>query len=574
MLDTKVHRLLLRQIKKSGLEFSQDPKLQDLLKNVNEAYKCFDKDIKHAELILEKSSQELFLANQNIRAERDNTMTKLENIVDNVNGVIFETDLNGKFTFLNNSWTDYTGIPIQEALGREYREFLPTKNNDKNQNIDNLYSAKDEEVIFIFKYKIRNKRCWFEAKTKLIRDKNNKPVGYIGTIIDVTNLKNTQIKLQKASKSKDAFLSTMSHEIRTPLNAVIGISNILLMEDYLPNQTENLKTLKYSSEHLLGLINDILDFDKIKSGQAEVVKQQFNLRVFIENIKSHFNVRAQEKDLRFNIIREQDVPDHLIGDQLKLTQVVNNLLSNSFKFTEKGGVNLLISRLEPLVGDIAKLQFKISDTGIGIPSKKQSIIFKSFVQAANDTSNIYGGTGLGLPICKKLLKLQDSNLAVYSKPGMGATFTFVIDYKIDSSPNHIQKEPIKLKEKFEPLNVKVLVAEDNKLNVLILQRFFANWNVEHSIASNGEKAIQAMIEDNFDLILMDLQMPIVDGYEATKSIRSLDNKEKANIPIYALTAFAQIDIREKTQQCKMNGFMGKPFDPEKLYKLLKAYSKS
>ncbi len=561
------------QLEKSEIKFCENSKFLDFINTINNTYKIFDDEIKHTKDTLERSSKELSLTNQKIKAERDNTMTKLENIVDNVNGVIFETDLNGKFTFLNNSWTDYTGIPVEKALGREYREFLPTRNNDRNENIDDLYSAKDEEVKFIFKYKIGKKMFWFEAKTKLVRDHNQKALGYIGTIIDVTNLKTTEIELQRASKSKDEFLSTMSHEIRTPLNAVTGLSNILLMEDYLPAQTENLKALKYSSEHLLGLINDLLDFDKIKSGKIKIVKQQFNLHIFLENIKSHFSLRANEKNLRFNLICEQDVPDKLIGDKLKLTQIVNNLLSNSLKFTEKGGINLSVSLLQPLSNDKVRLHFKISDTGIGIPQNKQAAIFKSFVQVSTETSIKYGGTGLGLPICKKLLKLQGSDLTVTSKTGMGATFSFIIDYEMDRSPNNSKKESIKLKEVFEPINVKVLVAEDNKMNVLILKRFFVNWNVEYRITENGQQAIEALLLEDFDLVLMDLQMPILNGYEATQHIRNLKNKDKAKMPIFALTAFAQTDIMKKTEQYKMNGFMSKPFDPNKLYKLLKTYSK-
>ncbi|MEM6516181.1 MAG: histidine kinase dimerization/phospho-acceptor domain-containing protein, partial [Bacteroidota bacterium] len=325
MLEQDLHRLLRRQIKRFGQDILDDPKYADFVFHINKAFKNFDKDIKHAEHILEESSRELFIANQKIKAERDDTMAKLENIVDNVNGVIFETDLKGNFTFLNNSWTAYTGIPISESLGKNYRDFLISKNDDKDEKINNLFSAKGEEVKFIFKHKILKKRYWFEVKTKLIRDKNYKATGYIGTIIDVTALKDSEIKLKEAAKSKDEFLSTMSHEIRTPLNAVTGISNIMLIEDYLPQQADNLKALKYSSEHLMGLINDLLDFDKIKSGKMKVVQSKFSLSIFLENIKSHFSLRAKEKGLKFQVICDENIPNNIVGDKLKLTQIIKNL---------------------------------------------------------------------------------------------------------------------------------------------------------------------------------------------------------------------------------------------------------
>jgi len=386
-------------------------------------------------------------------------------------------------------------------------------------------------------------------------------------------LKETEVELQKASKSKDEFLSTMSHEIRTPLNAVTGLTNILLMEDYLPEQVENLKALKYSGEHLLGLINDLLDFDKIKSGKLKVTEKDFSLHYFLENIKSHFQLRAEKKGVVFNVKKENDLPDNIIGDKLKLTQIVKNLLSNSLKFTEKGSIVLSVENLG-INNNKISLKFSIVDTGIGISKSRQESIFDSFMQANSETSIKYGGTGLGLSISKKLLNLQDSDLVVESTLGNGATFSFEIRYKVSNRLNLYEPAMIKMQPNYEPLNINVLVAEDNKMNVLILKRFFLKWKVNYKVAENGEEVLKFFERSNFDfdLVLMDLQMPVLDGYQTAKFIRNISDKSKANIPIIALTAFAQTDIKEKTKHYKMNGFMGKPFNPEKLYKLLKSYS--
>ena len=325
MVNKDYHRLLQRQLKKSGLDFLEKPEHAQFLSMVNEAYKSFDKDVSHIENILEESSKELFVSNQRLIHERDHTKTQLENIVDNLGGVIFETDLEGNFTFLNNAWEKYSGIPLEKSIGRSFKDFLMSDYIDGKVKFGQLFSKEKKHIKFIFKYKSNDNLMWFEVKSKLIKDRKGISIGFIGTISDVTNLKETEIELQKASKSKDEFLSTMSHEIRTPLNAVTGLTNILLMEDYLPEQSENLKALKYSGEHLLGLINDLLDFDKINSGKLKIVEKDFSLNYFLENISAHFSLRAKEKDLDFHIIKENDIPFNIVGDKLKLTQIIKNL---------------------------------------------------------------------------------------------------------------------------------------------------------------------------------------------------------------------------------------------------------
>ncbi len=573
MLNKDYHRLLKRQLKKTGLDISENPEFVRFFNMVNDAYKSFDNDVKHIENILEESSRELFVANQKLIKERDYTNKKLENIVDNIGGVLFETDLDGNFTFLNNAWAEYSGIPINKAVGRSFRQFLHGENIDGFKRFDELFSKEKEHIKFIFKHKKNDELMWFEVKSKLIKDSKGTSTGFIGTIIDITNLKETEIELQKASKSKDEFLSTMSHEIRTPLNAVTGLANILLMEEYLPDQLENLKALKYSGEHLLGLINDLLDFDKIKSGKLKLVEKDFSLNYFLESIKSHFSLRTEKKGLIFNVIKENDVPDNIIGDKLKLTQIIKNLLSNSLKFTENGCINLSVKNLGVNENKV-KLIFKVIDTGIGISKSRQESIFESFMQENSETSIKYGGTGLGLSISKKLLNLQGSDLIVESELGKGSTFFFEITYKVSNRLSVYEPDMIKMQPDYEPIDINILVAEDNKMNVLILKRFFSKWGVTYTIAENGEEVLELFKRFHYDLILMDLQMPKVNGYQAAKIIRNSEDKNKASIPIIALTAFAQTDVKKKTEQYKMNGFMGKPFNPEKLYELLKSFSKA
>ena len=570
MSQPVLHGLLIKQLEKLNLK-TDDVKYASFLKMVSATYKKYDNDVLNLANVYQQDSKELISANKKLVFERDHTKTKLENIVANVEGVIFETDLKGSFTFLNQAWKTYTGYDIERSIGKSYRCFLTFNSTQDNNEFHELFARKKKNVKFIFKY-IKNKGfMWFEVKAKLNYCAKGIPCGFIGTIIDITNLKNTELELNKASKAKDEFLSTMSHEIRTPLNAVTGLSNILLMEDYLPEQTENLKALKYSGEHLLGLINDLLDFNKIKSGKLKIAEKDFSLKYFLENINSHFKLRAKDKGLRFNLVTQRDVPTNVIGDQLKLTQVIKNLLSNSLKFTEKGSVSLFVTNLGVDENKV-KLEFKVVDTGIGISKKNQDTIFESFMQAKTETATKYGGTGLGLSISKKLLELQNSNLSVESDSGKGAAFTFIIDYKVSNRLNLYEPEMVKMQPDYDPLNVKVLVAEDNKMNVLILKRFFMKWQVTFEVAEHGREVIEFLEKSDYDIILMDLQMPILDGYQTTKIIRNLSSS-KSKIPIVALTAFAQTDIKEKTINYKMNGFLGKPFDPIKLYNILKSYEK-
>jgi PAS domain S-box-containing protein len=572
MLNNDYHRLLKRQLKKCNIDGLSHPEYARFLDMVNQAYKSFDKDVKHIEHILEESSKELFMANRKLINERDSTKTKLENVVDNIGGIIFETDLRGNFIFLNQAWEKYSGFTIKEALGRNFQEFLKNENIISDERYSELFSETRTYIKFIFKYQNNGKLMWFEAKSKRVYDAKGLPSGFIGTIIDVTNLKETELELQKASVAKDEFLSTMSHEIRTPLNAVTGLTNILLMEDHLQEQAENLKALKYSGEHLLGLINDLLDFNKIKSGKLKLVEKSFSLNYFLENIKSHFALRAEKRGVVFNVVRENDLPNTILGDKLKLTQIVKNLLSNALKFTEKGSIVLSIKNLG-INKNKVNLRFKIIDTGIGISKDKQDAIFESFMQADSETSIKYGGTGLGLSISKKLLAIQGSDLTVKSELGKGATFSFDITYKISNRLSSFEPNMVKMQPNYEPLNINVLIAEDNKMNVLILKRFFSKWHVNFSIAEHGYEVINILKnkKTDFDVILMDLQMPKLNGYQTTAMIRKMPDKALSNIPIIALTAFAQADIKEKTKRYKMNGFMGKPFDPAKLYALLKSY---
>lgn len=570
MLNNNLHRLLKRQLKKTNLGAYGNEQLTEFLNMVDQAYKSFDKDVNHIENILEESSKELFRANQQLKVESASTKAQLVNIMNSVQGVLFETNTEGDFIYLNKAWEDLMGLKIKDSIGKNFSDLLKERNEKELVAIRRFLSKKQSKYQRVFKYITpQNEVKWIKMNLKLSKYIDGQISGAIGTMIDITSLKETELKLNQANKAKNEFLSMISHEIRTPLNAVIGLSNVLLMEQFLPNQFENLTALKYSGEHLLLLINDVLDFNKIESNTVEFEDYKFDLNEFLRNIKYHFKLLAKEKDLDFRIEKEIKVPNILIGDKLKLSQIIKNLLSNAFKFTEKGSVVLYVEYLGSST-DKHSISFKVSDTGIGIPLDKHEYIFKKFTQARKNTTRLYGGTGLGLAISKKLLNLQGSELQLVSEPNKGSTFWFNLDFKIANSA--IDCLDTKAAPAGAPLKLKVLVAEDNDINTLVLKKMLDKWNVEYTMTKNGKELIKVYNKEDFDLILMDLQMPVMDGYQATATIRGMSKIEKAMIPIIALSAFSQEEVKEEAKAYKMDGYMTKPFNPNELYELLSFYS--
>ena len=369
---------------------------------------------------------------------------------------------------------------------------------------------------------------------------------------------------EAAAKAKGLFLSTMSHEIRTPMNAVIGIANLLLNENPTQEQLESLQTLKFSAESLMYLINDILDFSKIDAGKIELESTEFNLSQLLVNIKQSFISKVEEKGLKFHLQIDSELPQILIGDPIRVAQIITNLISNAIKFTEIGNIYLEV-KVKENTSESTIINFCISDTGIGIQPDKIPFIFEHFIQASSDTTRKYGGTGLGLAITKKLIELFDSQISVESIVGVGSKFFFDLRF-IKSDQINLIIEP-KKQLKIEPLTgIKILLVEDNDINIFVVVRFLKNWDIVYDVAKNGAIAIDMHHKNRYDLILMDLQMPVMDGYEATIAIRLKDKKT----PIIALTANAFSDIKQKVLEVGMNDYITKPFDPDDLYKKIKA----
>ncbi|MGD0582021.1 MAG: PAS domain S-box protein [Bacteroidales bacterium] len=381
------------------------------------------------------------------------------------------------------------------------------------------------------------------------------------TMLD--NLIIARQKAEEAAQAKQLFMSTMSHEIRTPLNEVIGISNLLMQTNPNDDQVDLIKTLRFSANHLMTLVNDVLDYNKMESGKIVFEQTQFNLTDFLDEMKRSYSFRANEKKLEFNIIKDDKVPSEVTGDQIRLNQILSNLLSNALKFTLKGSINVRIEELER-INHQSRIQFTVIDTGIGIPEDKHAEIFDSFTQASADTTRRFGGTGLGLAICKKLVELQGGTISVESVPDKGSSFTFNLLFGVPSQLK--AKSTDGRAETFKALEgKKILVAEDNKINFFVASRFLTGWGVNVSHAENGQLALEMIAKEDFDLILMDLHMPILDGIEASRIIRNSTNPRIRNIPIIALTAAIMSESHDRIEDLNINDYVLKPFKPQDLY---------
>jgi CheY-like chemotaxis protein len=331
----------------------------------------------------------------------------------------------------------------------------------------------------------------------------------------------------------------------------------------MEDQMDLIKTLRFSCNHLLTLVNDVLDYNKMESGKITFEQTQFNLVDFLEEIKRSYSFRANEKKLDFRILWNDNVPIEVIGDQIRLNQILSNLLSNALKFTLKGGISVHVSEIER-IGNQSKIEFMVRDTGIGISSEKHEEIFDSFTQASTDTTRRFGGTGLGLSICKKLVELQGGTIRVESELDKGSTFIFNLFFGISEqqTPSRKAGKP----ESFKGLEGKrILVAEDNKINFFVANKFLIGWGVKVTHAEDGQLALEMLEKEDFDLVLMDLHMPILDGIEASRIIRNSDNPRIKDIPIIALTAAIMSESHDRIEDLNINDYVLKPFKPNDLY---------
>jgi signal transduction histidine kinase/CheY-like chemotaxis protein len=379
------------------------------------------------------------------------------------------------------------------------------------------------------------------------------------------NLENAQIELEETMKVKENFLANMSHEIRTPMNAIVGFTELLRKTNLDEEQKQYVEAVKTSGENLLVIINSILDFSKIRSGKIIFERTELKLSILVEVVRTLLDPKAKEKNVGLIISMDKNVPDNFFGDPTRLSQILINLVDNAVKFTERGEVKVNISLLSE-DDKIIRLRFEIRDTGIGIPENKLSSVFEGFTQASNETTRKYGGTGLGLAIVKELVELQNGDIHVESKYGKGSLFCVTLPFH----KNHHPSKTIATKPDMEFVRelqaVKILLVEDNELNQILVQKILGDFSNQPSIARNGKEAISKILEEKFDMILLDIQLPEMDGYEVAGYIRTQLSPPNSTIPIIAVTAHAMPEEEEKCFRIGMDAYLSKPFTKNELLK--------
>lgn len=371
-------------------------------------------------------------------------------------------------------------------------------------------------------------------------------------------------KAELASKTKANFLSTVTHELRTPLYAVTGLTNMLLEENPKPEQVQHLKSLKFSGDYLLTFINDILQINKIEANKVELDPELFNLKKKVENVIAALNNSAMDNNIIMHYDYEEGLPENFVADQLKISQILINLIGNAIKFTKDGDIWVRVSKIQQ-DHNIFNLRFEIEDNGIGITKEKQDNMFESFSQGSIQINRKYGGTGLGLSIVKGLIDILKGKIYLKSELGKGSTFTFEIPLEYSEKTEPIKKE--NYSKNFNQLDlskIKILVVEDNKINQMITKKILNKMNLECDVVDNGEDAVERVKENNYSVVLMDIHMPGISGLEATKIIRSF-NKE---LTIFALTAVTLEDKMHEFDEAGFNDIISKPFKQEDFEKKL------
>ena len=384
-------------------------------------------------------------------------------------------------------------------------------------------------------------------------------------------LKRAKEEAEGLAHAQEEFLSVMSHELRTPLNAVIGMSHLLRQEVPGGEAQNNLRVLQISANQLLTLINDILDFNKMRAGKMALDELPFSLRELVEGILDTHRPAARRKLLGLSLEWDDRLPEWYLGDPARLGQVVNNLVGNGLKFTEKGYVKVRVECVGDHAGtDQQRFRLVVEDTGIGIAPSQQASVFQVFSQEGAFISSRFGGTGLGLPISQRLVTLMQGWLTVCSEEKQGTAFGFTLSLPV--VPAHEVPEAMPVQEEHPLEGMHVLVVEDNKVNVMVVTKFLKRWGVTFDVVEHGQKAVEQVQVAEYHLLLMDLQMPVMSGYEATKAIRGLAGKYYQEVPIIALTASALGNAQERVFDAGMNGFITKPFQPEELYRALAKYA--
>jgi len=487
-----------------------------------------------------------------------------EAVVEDGSDIIFVVDYTGRIRYHNASALQILGYRSKSLIGKNFFDYvLPDTVNDiKAKFKQSQKRAYTEKVEFQFLCKDQTFR-FLEFNAINLKHKEGLD-GFILDCRDITQRKNNEEELLRLQKAKEQFLANISHEIRTPINGIAGMANLLSLNPSPDEREMYLNAIKHSAENLKVIINDILDLTAIESGKLKFEKIAFNPKDLLPSLINTFTYQAKEKKLSLDYSIDEKLNKILLGDPVRLNQVLINLISNAVKFTHTGSITINCTAEREQRG-ICWVRIEVTDTGVGIPEEKLNTIFESFSQADASVTRRYGGTGLGLTIVRQLVELQHGKIHVVSKEHVGSTFMVSIPYSIGKVSAITQSAP-RHEHVLKDVNIaqlRVLLVEDNDINRLYAKSILKNWQCYIDVAENGLVAVEKIKNNFFDVILMDVQMPVMDGYEATRAIRMMN--QSASVPIIALTANATQSDVEKCLAAGMNDYLPKPFTPEDLY---------
>jgi PAS domain S-box-containing protein len=498
-------------------------------------------------------------------------------ILDQIEDGCFVVDLRGNYLFVNDAMCRMFGWSRERVLGANFRlNTNPARHAETQEMFGRVFRTGKPIRSYEFEVFQPNKPVMYvEQSISLERDRLGRPIGFLGVIRDTTTRKLAEQEsarakdaAEAANRAKSEFLANMSHEVRTPMNGIIGMTQLAQDTDLTPYQADCLATIRHQADSLLRIVNDILDFSKIESRRIELEAEPFSLRDVVADAMKPLAVAARDKGLEFASRIGPNVPAQLVGDAVRVRQVLTNLVANAIKFTEHGSVRLEID-FEELRTDAVVLHVAVSDTGIGVAAEKVAAIFEPFRQADGSMTRRFGGTGLGLSISATLVELMGGQIHVDSQPGIGSTFHFTVT---------LRRAPLESRESPEPRRdapappparlVRVLVADDNAINQRIAAAMLAKRGHHVDVVSTGREAFEAVQRDAYDVVLMDVQMPDMDGFEATAAIREHERESGRRVRIVAMTAHAMHGDRERCLAAGMDDYLSKPIDQRALFALV------
>ncbi|UII21340.1 PAS domain-containing hybrid sensor histidine kinase/response regulator [Fulvivirga ligni] len=500
---------------------------------------------------------------------------KYRSIIANMNLGLLEVDNEDNIIYANQCFCDITGYSFEEIKSNKASDYLL-----KGENAQFMHDINEKRKLGIsdmYEIPVKNKRgelIWLLISGAPLYNNVGEQTGSIGIHLDITAQKNLEGELRDAksmaeesAKAKEIFLANMSHEIRTPMNAILGMSNLLQKTNLNYDQNNYLRAINTSAENLLVIINDILDLTKIESGKLKIDSITFNLKESIEQLEKMFLYKAQEKGLIYNIRYEANLPEYFQGDPYRINQILINLVGNAIKFTHQGKVSISVKAKKQKNKQFA-VSFIVSDTGIGMDEGFKERLFENFSQEDPGITRKYGGTGLGLAISRRLIHLLNGDLEIESEKGRGTTITLTVPLELGVKAEEIEEAPKSDTEEKALEGLKILLVEDNEFNRLLATTLLTNHGAQVTEASEGKEATGLVKAQSFDIILMDIQMPVMNGYDSTKYIREHISK---TIPIIAQTANAVKGEDVKCFEAGMDDYITKPFDEEILIgKILKA----